>query len=191
MAHLNSLPDDATLLDVFAVYPKLAKTTLALCQQILRGPSELSVQQREFLFAFGSGINACHFCYGSHIAAATALGANANVIRAAVENIDDAAAEENFKPLLRYVKKLTQTPSQMTRADADAVRAAGWSDDALHDAIAVCSLNNFFNRWVDGCGADANEDFLSKSGKMLADNGYNIPVEPRTNEAPRAVGNKG
>jgi uncharacterized peroxidase-related enzyme len=172
MAHLNSLPEDATLLDIFAAYPQLAGPALTLAQQILRGPSELSVQQREFLFAFGSGLNACHFCYGSHTAAAGALGADQNAIRAAVVNIDQAPVEEKFKPLLRYVKKLTEMPSRVTRGEADAVRAAGWSDNALHDAIAVCSLNNFYNRWVDGCGADASDNFLAKSGQMLADRGY-------------------
>jgi uncharacterized peroxidase-related enzyme len=179
MAHLNTLPEDATLLDVFAAYPQLAGPALTLAQQILRGPSELSVQQREFLFAFGSGLNACHFCHESHTAAAGALGADENAIRAAVVDIEQAPVDENFKPLLRYVKKLTERPSQMTRGEANDVRAAGWSDDALHDAIAVCSLNNFYNRWVDGCGADASDNFLAKSGQVLANRGYDsfLPEE--------------
>ena len=172
MTHLNTLPEKANLFDVFSSYPQLTRVALPLVQHILRGPSELSIQQREFLFAFGSGINACHFCYESHSAAAEALGADEGLIRAAVEDIDQAPVDDKFKPLLHYVKKLTEMPSRVTRADADAVRTAGWSDDALHDAIAVCSLNNFFNRWVDGCGADASDDFLGKAGKMLADSGY-------------------
>ena len=176
MAHLNTLPENASLLDVFNAYPKLAKPALALCQHILRGPSELSIQDREFLFAFGSGLNACHFCYGSHTAIAAALGVDQALIEAAVADIDQAPVDEAFKPLLRYVKKLTETPSRMVRSDADAVREAGWSDDALHDAIAVCSLNNFFNRWVEGCGADANDEFFQETGGMLAEKGYDSIV---------------
>ena len=174
MAHLNTLPEKSTLLDVFSAYPALAKPALVLCQHILRGPSELSISQREFLFAFGSGLNACNFCYGSHTAAASALGVDGDLIRAAVADIEQASVDEEFKPLLRYVKKLTETPSRIVKADADAVRSAGWSDNALHDAIAVCALNNFFNRWVDGCGAGADDDFLAKAGNMLAENGYEI-----------------
>ncbi|MGE0191302.1 MAG: hypothetical protein AB7T63_04585 [Planctomycetota bacterium] len=40
----------------------------------------------------------------------------------------------------------------MTRADVEAVQAAGWSDAALVDAATVCSIFNFFNRWVDATG---------------------------------------
>ena len=185
MAHLNTLPENATLPDVFPVYPDIARPALALAQQILRGPSELTTQQREFLFAFGSGLNACHFCHGSHVAAAGALGADENALRSAVDDIDMAPVEENMKPLLRYVKKLTETPSRMTKSDADAVRAAGWSDNALHDAIAVCALHNFFNRWVDGCGVDAGDEDLAKSGTRLAEQGYDgffadVPVGGRS-----------
>ncbi len=70
------------------------------------------------------------------------------------------------------MRKLTLTPSRITTADADAVRAAGWSNDALHDAIAVCALHNFFNRWVDGTGVDAADDVLRARGGMLAERGY-------------------
>lgn len=176
MAHLNHLPENASLPDVFAAHPEIAGPALALAQAILRGPSQLSTRQREFLFAYGSGLNACHFCHGAHTAAAAALGADQNAIRQAVDDIDLAPVDEEFKPLLRYVKKLTETPSRLTRSDADEVRAAGWSDQALHDAIAVCALHNFFNRWVDGCGVDAPDDFLVTAGERLAETGYSGPA---------------
>jgi uncharacterized peroxidase-related enzyme len=174
MAHLNTLPEQATLVDVLGALPDLAKTMATLSQQIMRGPSELTVPQREFIFAFGSGLNACHFCHGTHTAGAGALGVDEQSIRAAVEDIDSSPVDENFKPLLHYMKKLTLTPSRITRADADAVRAAGWSDNQLHDAITVCGLHNFYNRWVDGCGADADEDFFEKAGQVLAKYGYEM-----------------
>lgn len=172
MANLTNLPESATLPDLLMAYPRVARPTLALAQEILRGDGVLTPAQRETLFAFGSGLNACHFCHGAHTAAAQALGADPTLIQAALDDIDTAPVEEPFRPLLRYVKKLTQTPSRVTRADADAVRAAGWSDDALHEAIAVCALHNFFNRWVDGAGVDADDAFLSAAGARLADTGY-------------------
>lgn len=179
MAHLDNLPENATLLDIFAAYPDISKPMLALTEQIMRGPSELTVPQREFIFAFGSGLNVCHFCHGSHIAAASALGADEQSINAAIADIDSSPVDENFKPLLRYMKKLTLTPSYVAREDADAVRAAGWSDNQLHDAILVCGLHNFFNRWVDGCGADANDNWLKKAGQSVAKLGYKniMPTE--------------
>ena len=71
-------------------------------------------------FAFGSGLNPCHFCYGSHAAAAAALGGDEQAIAGPIEDTETALVDNNFKPLLRYVKKLTETPSRITRLDADA-----------------------------------------------------------------------
>ncbi|MEC9341658.1 MAG: peroxidase, partial [Pseudomonadota bacterium] len=61
------------------------------------------------------------------------------------------------------------------------VRAAGWSDQALNDAILVCALHNFMNRWVDGAGVDADDETLSDRGIFLAEEGYskkNADIQP-------------
>lgn len=177
MAHLTRLPHDATLLDVFKAYPHTGALANALAQHILRGPGVLSPAQRELLFAYGSGLNACHFCHGSHTAVAVQLGVAPGVIESALDDIATAPVDENFKPLLRYVKKLTETPARVSPSDAEAVRAAGWSDDALHEAILVCALHNFFNRWVDGTGVDADETFFAAVGQRLTEVGYDRVAE--------------
>ena len=51
--------------------------------------------------------------------------------------IDAAPVEPRLKPLLRYVRKLTQTPSRMTPDDAEAVYDVGWSDEALLHAVSA------------------------------------------------------
>jgi alkylhydroperoxidase family enzyme len=48
-----------------------------------------------------------------------------------------APVDEKLRAALGFVEKLTLRPDELTAADADAVRAAGVSDDALVDAIAV------------------------------------------------------
>ena len=64
-------------------------------------------------------------------------------------DIDGAPIAEKLKPLLHYVEKLNRLPSRLTQADADRVFAAGWDEQALHDAVSVCALFNFMNRLVD------------------------------------------
>lgn len=59
---------------------------------------------------------------------------------------------EKIKPIIAYVTKLTLSPAKMTQADADAVYGAGWSEQALYDAILVASLFNLMNRIVEGTG---------------------------------------
>ena len=60
----------------------------------------------------------------------------------------------------------------MSPADARRVLDAGWDEQALHDAVSVCALFNFMNRFVSGLGISAGEDHFDVSGNRLAHHGY-------------------
>ena len=50
---------------------------------------------------------------------------------------------------------------------------AGWTDEAIYDAINVCGLFNFYNRWIDASGVcEMPEEAHRLSGKRLAERGY-------------------
>jgi hypothetical protein len=84
-----------------------------------------------------------------------------------VVDLDTAVIDEKLRPIFAFVKKLTLTPAQMTQEDADAVFAAGWDERALHDAIEVCALFNFMNRYVEGHGLLAIPEQSLMEGKRL------------------------
>lgn len=68
---------------------------------------------------------------------------------------------------------MNRASNRLTRADLDEVRAAGWSDEAIYDAITVCALFNFYNIWVDANGVgDLPAEAYAASGRRLADSGY-------------------
>jgi uncharacterized peroxidase-related enzyme len=159
-------------MDVFRAYPDTSRPLLDYHEVVMRGPSPLTAGERELIAAYVSGLNACGYCHGVHTVTAEACGIEAGVAPAAVADLDAAPVDERLRPLLRYVGKLTRSPSSVTRADADEVRAAGWSDRALHDAIMVCALFNFMNRMVEGHGIRAGADYLEKSGRRLEELGY-------------------
>lgn len=53
------------------------------------------------------------------------------------------------------------------------MKAAGWSEEAVYDALTVCALFNFYNAWVDGSGIPAmSPEAYEISGKRLAEEGY-------------------
>lgn len=58
------------------------------------------------------------------------------------------------RALLDFAVKLTKTPAGMTREDVEALRAHGFSDTAIHDAVQVTALFNYYNRLADGLGID-------------------------------------
>jgi uncharacterized peroxidase-related enzyme len=172
MIYLPSLPDDAVLLDVFRAYPHTSGPLLAYHQALLRGPSPLSVAERELIAAYVSGLNACRYCHGVHTATAQAFGIPEGALAVLLDDVDTAPVAEPMKPLLRYAGKLTLTPARMTPADAQAVLAAGWPEQALHDAAAVCGLFNLMNRLVEGLGITAGEGYFQLSARRLAEGGY-------------------
>lgn len=77
-----------------------------------------------------------------------------------------------MRPLLWYVGKLTREPARVSHSDARRVLDAGWDEEALHDAVSVCALFNFMNRFVSGLGVSAGEDYFDVSGNRLAHHGY-------------------
>ena len=53
------------------------------------------------------------------------------------------------------------------------MKQAGWSEEAIYDAITVCSLFNFYNRWIDATGVQDMPAFAyDMSGKRMAERGY-------------------
>lgn len=160
------------LLDVFRAYPQTSRPLLDYHQALLRGPSPLSVAERELIAAYVSGLNACRYCHGVHTATAQAFGIPEGTLAALLDDLGTAPVAERMKPVLRYARKLTLTPSKMTPGDAEAVLAAGWEEQALHDAVAVCGLFNLMNRLVEGLGITAGEDYFQTSARRLTGQGY-------------------
>jgi alkylhydroperoxidase family enzyme len=77
--------------------------------------------------------------------------------------------------MLGFIEKLTLRPEELTREDADDVRAAGVSDQAIVDAIHVAALFNMVTRMADSLGWDVPpwEAFLARAEPMLAE-GYSL-----------------
>jgi uncharacterized peroxidase-related enzyme len=172
MTYLPSLPPGAVLLDVFRARPEIYRPLLEFHQALLRGPSPLSVAERELIAAYVSSLNACGYCHGVHTATAQAFGIQEGTLAALLSDVAAAPVSERMKPLLRYVAKLTVTPAKITPADAAAVLDAGWDERALHDAVAVCGLFSLMNRLVDGLGITASEDYFAAASRRLAGTGY-------------------
>ena len=152
MSRFPSLPDQPHLADVFKRFPRGALPLMEWHDALLRGDSDLTVAEREMIAAYTSGLNACNFCHGSHQMIAEIHGIDPGVFENLVNAPESAGLEEKWLPLLAYVRKLTEAPTKLTDADAEAVYGAGWSEEALYDAIAVCATFNLMNRIVEGCG---------------------------------------
>lgn len=154
MPFFPSLPDDAGIGHLWSINPALKRPMNDLGQAIMRADSPLSAAQREFIAAFVSALNNCDYCFKGHVQMAANLGADRNQIAAAAADLDSAPIANDWREMLRFLRKLTLTPAAMQQSDADAVYASGWNERALHDAILVCCRFNFMNRLSLGHGLD-------------------------------------
>lgn len=175
MPFLSCFPENHHLSDVFKNFPEGAQPLMEYHDIILRGPSPLTVAERELIAAVVSGTNACSFCYGAHALAAERFGMEESLMEALLTDIDSAPVDDKMKPLLKYVKKLTEAPSKIIKADADAVVDAGWTEQALYHAVSVCALFNFMNRIVEGMGVKVNPDMLAERRSTMQE----TPIEER------------
>lgn len=61
--------------------------------------------------------------------------------------------------MLAYALKLTHRPGEMTAADVESLRAAGFDDAAIHDICAIVAYFAFVNRIADGLGVELEDRF--------------------------------
>lgn len=72
--------------------------------------------------------------------------------------METAPIEEPLRATLRFLRKVTLTPGEVGAADAEAVRAAGVSDEAIADALYVSFYFNLIDRVSDALDFDVPSD---------------------------------
>jgi uncharacterized peroxidase-related enzyme len=71
----------------------------------------------------------------------------------------DAGLSEPLRALCDYAVKLTCSPAAIGAADVEELRAHGWDDEAIHDAIQVIAYFNYINRVAEGVGIGAEPEW--------------------------------
>jgi uncharacterized peroxidase-related enzyme len=67
---------------------------------------------------------------------------------------DDAPLTPADRRMLDFAVKLTREPRATTRGDVETLRAAGFSDTAIHDIVQITGFFAYYNRLADGLGID-------------------------------------
>jgi len=60
----------------------------------------------------------------------------------------------------------------ITPADIAALHQHGWTDEAIYDAITVCAMFNFYNRWIDATGVHPMSDEAHRAAAPRMAPGY-------------------
>jgi len=98
---------------------------------------------------------------------------NRSLVTAVLQDYRTAPISDREKALFAFIEKVNRESSRLQKEDVEEVRAAGWSEEALYDAITVCALFNFYNKWIDATGvSDMTAAAYDVSGERLATCGY-------------------
>ena len=86
------------------------------------------------------------------------------------------------KALFAFLDQVNHASFTLRREQVEAVLRAGCTEEAIYDAVTVCALFNFYNRWCDANGVHPMtlEDH-ARGGKRMAERGY-LPPQPPPRE---------
>jgi alkylhydroperoxidase family enzyme len=103
---------------------------------------------------------------------------NRAMVDAVLDDYQTAPIPDREKALFAFIDKMNRESNRLRKEDLDAAKSAGWSEEALYDAITVCALFNFYNKWIDATGVhDMPAAAYAASGERLATFGY-VPPAP-------------
>ncbi len=111
------------------------------------------------------------------------------MVDAVLEDYRTAPISDREKALFAFIERMNRESFTLEPSDVQKVIDAGWTQEAVYDAITVCALFNFYNKWIDATGvADMPVEAYAMSGERLAAGGY-VPQMPEgqlnTNSAGR------
>lgn len=90
-----------------------------------------------------------------------------------------APIDDQWKALFAFIERMNAESHTLQPADIAKVKDAGWSEEAIYDAITVCALFNFYNKWIDATGvSDMPAASYAMSGERMAAHGYASTPSP-------------
>lgn len=99
---------------------------------------------------------------------------------AVLDDYTSAPISEKERALFAFIAKVIADSAAITPADVACAREAGWTDEALYDAITVCALFQFYNTWIDATGVSDMLPFAyERQAKRLAELGYAYAEDQR------------
>ena len=146
--------------------PDLVDAEANLMGTILIKEGALTRTQKEYLFLVCSASNLSTYCVTAHCEIVRILGiAGPKPEQIALDHprADIPIAD---KALLNFAKKLNDTPTKIEQRDIDGLRTYGFSDQQIHEAVAVVGFAKFANFVAFGLGTHPDfEPQLQLSGK--------------------------
>lgn len=131
---------------LLALDEKVYFATDMMVQKFLLEPTELSYDVKEAIALLISKENSCRMCVDVHKNIAKMLGLSEERIDQILEGIDSIGTDEKEKALLRFCVRASKKDNyKMMQEDMDALKALGYSDVQILEAVAITGYFNYIN----------------------------------------------
>ena len=132
------LPPDCNFLHLLANSPAALKAYAAWASALAQG--QLTLRQRELLALTVAEINGAKYCLSAHYALARKLGLNHEEIRAARRA---TSANPQTHAMLRFAQAVALQRGELSDADFQSLRQAGFTDSLIAEIVSNIALNIF------------------------------------------------
>ncbi|MGM0387285.1 MAG: peroxidase-related enzyme [Natrinema limicola] len=119
----------------------------------------LAREEIEMIVVAVSGVNHCYYCNVAHGALVRIYAEDPTLADQLVANYRTADISEAHHTMLDVAVKLTERPAEVEPADLEALREAGFSEEAIWDIAAVTAFYNLSNRMAMFAEMQPNDEF--------------------------------
>ena len=96
-----------------------------------------------------------------------------------LDNWRTAPIHEKLRATLGFLEQVTLSPERVGPDDIALLRTAGVSEQAIEDALYVCTYFNVIDRMADALDFDVpSAEAFSKRADMLLERGYLPSIQP-------------
>jgi uncharacterized peroxidase-related enzyme len=158
--------------------PETAQPMSEMAEILMRGPSTLTLAERELIGTYVSAQNDCRYCQTIHGAvAAHHLGATEEqegLVQRIKRDPSTAPISPRLKAFLKIAGHVQQGGKHVTAEDITEARSHGATDLEIHDTVLIAANFCMMNRYVDGLATWTPEDpnFYRERAASLAQHGY-------------------
>lgn len=158
----------SNLFKAYAAFPALGKANFARLMVLLT-QGNLSMKFKEGVMTALAEVNRCDYCVSFHATAMRSAGASEGEVEAAL-SFDPAGMglSDKEQALFEFAMRANGDPHSMTRAEVDAVRSAGASDQDIIETLETVNTGNSFNL-INGAlniGPDPFLSFMTGRGEV-------------------------
>ncbi|MEO3471946.1 peroxidase-related enzyme [Roseomonas sp. CAU 1739] len=173
---VDSLPDDirARILTVqeksgfipnvflmLAHRPAEFRAFMAYHDTLMDKSEGVTKAEREMIVVAVSALNQCQYCVVAHGAILRIRAKNPLIADQVAANWRKADISDKQKAMLEFAIKVTLRANEVNDADHDALRQAGFDDEAIWDIAAIAAFFGMSNRLANVTNLRPNDEFYA------------------------------